>query len=660
MKKIFLFATIAAAGLFASCSSTDDTIGDAQNGGIESIDDSAPQAVKIGIGNVGSMVTRGTGTVGGVTAVTGTNSIGGIDAVANKWAGQSINVFMFKKELPDGQPDVAANYVTSFTPAKDGNDNDLYNNTEMITPGSAENLIPNMGVSANVEEGEAMIKEGTIQYYPLSGYYDFFGYHLDDALPTSADPDDYVVTNGDKMTVPFEIDGSQDLMSTKAVLTSFGDDPATPGVDESHDGQDYIMSQAPAARQMDYYSAYSARRGVQPYLTFNHLLTRFAFFVKAGKESAAGLVAAQNGVQTPVTPAEYATMGAAQSECAESSWTLSGTGIDVATVEALSAELQAYFILNDQGTPDTGDDKYDFDGTKNPITNATVNTALSAVTGVTSTVAGYTWTHDIPAHQDFGKAVKVTSIKVKSKYTGDMAVAWKGTAANLADADKIAWNTTGNDGGVKELILKARPYAKQKAGTTLTHVDFPDLNKEYESLDPLDAELASKQAAIDARAAARTEITKAMYETLDATIQQGGASEKFLPIDEKIAMNKKLVALDPTPAKWDATTPPGAAVLNPVGEALLVGPTDQDDLSYYLEVEVSQDLPTNWNPAQSIDKEQKVISKLRLKAPDLNGFLPNTSYNIILTVYSLERIEVIAIVTPWEQAADDVNVGGDE
>jgi hypothetical protein len=641
MKKIFLFATIAAAGLFASCSSTDDTIGDAQNGGIESIDDSAPQAVKIGIGNVGSMVTRGTGTVGGVTAATGTDDLGGIDGVANKWAGQSINVFMFKKELPANTDDLPANYVTSFTFAKDGNNNDLYNNTEMITPGSAENLIPNMGVGVNVNEGEAMIKGGTIQYYPLSGYYDFFGYHLDDALPTTADPDDYVTTNGDKMTVPFAIDGSQDLMSTKAELTAL---------------QTTTMSAA--TRPADYYSAYSARRGVQPYLTFNHLLTRFAFFVKAGKESAAGLVAAQNGVQTPVTPAEYGNMTAAeQGQCTESSWTLSGTSIAIANVQTLSAELQAYFILNDNNTPaDNTDDFYDFDGTKNPITDATVNTALSAVTGVTSTVAGYTWTHDIPAHQDFGKAVKVTSIKVKSKYTGDMAVAWKGAAANLADADKIVWNTSGNDGGVKELILKARPYAKQKAGTTLTHADFPDLNKEYNALDPLDAQLATKQAAIDTRAAERTEITEAMYETLDATIQQGGASEKFLLIDDKVAMNKKLVALDPTPAKWGTTE----AELNPVGEALLVGPTDQDDLSYYLEVEVSQDLPTNWNPAQSIDKEQKVISKLRLKAPDANGFLPNTSYNIILTVYSLERIEVIAIVTPWEQAADDVNVGGDE
>lgn len=44
----------------------------------------------------------------------------------------------------------------------------------------------------------------------------------------------------------------------------------------------------------NFYSAYAARKGVQPNITFNHLLTRFTFEVRAGSKATAGAGASGN------------------------------------------------------------------------------------------------------------------------------------------------------------------------------------------------------------------------------------------------------------------------------------------------------------------------------------------------------------------------------
>ena len=80
MKK-YLFFALAAAGMLSSCSS-DDVVSNGTNAN----DDNSPVPIRIGIGQ--AFTTRGTGTVGGV---------GDGSNVANVWAGQYINVFMFNK-----------------------------------------------------------------------------------------------------------------------------------------------------------------------------------------------------------------------------------------------------------------------------------------------------------------------------------------------------------------------------------------------------------------------------------------------------------------------------------------------------------------------------------------------------------------------------------
>ena len=235
MKKYFMFAAVA--GMLASCSSESLTGSDPK------IEPTQEERVPILLSvsspsiDVARGTTRGTGTVGGV----GTG--------ANQWYGQRIKAFMFKEgSLTPALED--ATDPTSF----------FYKDLEMITPGTAENLIT---PAPDATSGEAMISDGTIKYYPASGNFDFFGYHGDNAITGSLNE------SADPWTVPFTIDGSQDLMSTKA-------EPTTAEITSL------------GSRAADFYSAYAARKNVHPTLKFNHLLTRLSFVIKAGDDSAAG------------------------------------------------------------------------------------------------------------------------------------------------------------------------------------------------------------------------------------------------------------------------------------------------------------------------------------------------------------------------------------
>ena len=793
MKKLFLFATIAASGLFVSCSSSDDAVSDAQNTAIEDVDANGRPAIHVGIGNIAQMATRGTGTVGGVEGF-GADLTG---EVTNKWAGQHINVFMFTKGALDNDGNIieAQKYETTFNltniAAPNENPNYLYNNTEMVTPGSAENKIPGMGAFAQTNSDEAMIEDGTIQYYPLSGNFDFFGYHLDDAL----DPDvaqatpatvDYYINkdDDDKWTVPFVIDGTQDLMSTKAALTT---------------AQEGKIS----GRPNDYYSAYAARKDVQPILSFNHLLTRFAFFVKAGNKDAAGFTfgkynattAAEKNATlpdalnstdpldatgaanynatltgalpidgtTPLTEAQanaynaklpnavVATAGPFYSftacwteELGNPSWTTTGkvqfikeqteadgtyTIIQVIqnnllnhadmdgkyfAVKQTAANFanvtteELYWVTESAGTYTIGSTTvpgtilypkaisvYNLGTVETSAAtaainayNATLNSHATANVALDPDLAkafnaglsGHKFANDTLSDEeaiaynatlpnavkvgddnpdavpviDDDKAVKVSRVAITSKVKGDMAVAWKGTNyGNLADEEKIVWNPAATNTAV--LTLKERPYAKSLTGNDIadaTYADFTDLKDQYDLLtDPAGAD-ADAVTALNTKAAGRAKayITKSTYDLLTAA----GIAKYATPFTAQEALNEKLIALSPTAATWDKST--DKANLVPVGEALIVGETPRNDKSYVMDVDITQLLPTNWKTGAT--DEKTTSQKLLIKEPT-GGWQINTSYNIILTVYSLERIEIITEIKPWDQAEDDVEVGAD-
>ena len=235
MKKLFLMGAVASLGLLASCSSDDDlsTGGNGKDG---------LQQIKIGMGVQANVATRGTGTVGAV------------GEKENTWANQTVNVYMLNKG--------------TLELAKFGED-PIYNNTVLTTPdGNAS------GIATELVDGVAQYK-----YYPTTKTaFDFWGYRLDDANDTTATDQDGSATaaaiksnkfvpyiSGDSLLIGFKIDGTQDIMAGKAVPT--GEEIIKCG------GADNI------------YSAFAARRDVQPNIKFEHLLSRLNFQVLDGKKT---------------------------------------------------------------------------------------------------------------------------------------------------------------------------------------------------------------------------------------------------------------------------------------------------------------------------------------------------------------------------------------
>lgn len=731
MKKYFIFAAVATAGLFASCSSSDDITANEGQNPIENSE--ARQAIRLNLATPGSMTTRGTGTVGGVGTSNDANYI------PNAWAGQSINVFMFTKDENHATTLnlTEADNSTAQTPVY------MYDDLEMITPGSAENLIPGMGADANTNDGEAMIADGTINYYPPAGNFDFFGYHGDgvtgavvkngsaavyytedeinaaaaayttdnvgqmseqDAATWMTNHPAYNKTTADVKTaatdatlwtVPFTITGSEDLMSTKAELTTT---------------QVGLMPTS-GNRVNDYYSAYAARKGVHPTLTFNHLLTRLQFSVKAGNDAAAGYEAS--------TPAVYYT----QAECDEYNATLTGhkTAGEMTNIysftsfvgetdqapyyqgkaEILSesegyttvkviANSVASFIGNEYvvhevisnlanaGTLEllTPDTRQSLDPKIFVKTFANVALTEAEANAYNATLNGARSTADVKTPATGGltaeNAVFIKSIQVLSANTkGNLAVAWTADAASMQDYQKITWDAQQPEEDTRWLTLKERPYAyKFKTGAAAaTYTDLAAYaDKDNDWYTGLDTESNPTKATVDDAVATLTaNITNAVYQTLSV------AGRNKYEVDPAVnADNETLVPLTATAP--DIDTDANAATRYPtkrVGEAIILSPgayqaptTANDNAavpttttaSLKMKVKVAQNVPTNWNtPTVRTEKVQDL--DLVITAPD-GGFKQNTSYNIILTVYGLERIEVIAVVQPWANGGE-IEVGQD-
>ncbi len=609
MKKYFIFAAVAAVGLFASCSSDDFTSG--QNP-VNPTD--APQTIRLNLSSPGAMTTRGTGTVGGV----GTST--------NVWRGQKINVFMFTKDDTHATTLNLTNIGTAAAPQY------LYKNTTMITPGSAENLIDGMGVTANVASGQAMIEDGTINYYPSIGNFDFFGYHADDALTGALDD-----TDNAKWTVPFTITGTQDLMSTKAALTS---------------DQKTMMGTS-----LDYYSAKSARKGVDPTLTFKHLLTRLQFSVKAGNDKAAGYTPGAD-IVTDVDAASYAILdAAAQAQCEIKDYTpkAGDEGKLTDTEYGDGSDVDASWRTTPGDHAWTGAD---------PLPKAAFDNLTTTEQGK-FVVANYIRTQ--PATTGTlvaANAVKVKSIQVLSENTkGNLAVAW---TADLTDDAKIAWDANQPDEADRWFTLMERPVLYDRnANETIERADieaYKDMTDgEYSALG------TDEKAVVDAaiNEANQAQITGAIYAKLSTT-----GKNKFTIVAN--TENEQLVALTATAPTVDGTEAPGSATRYPqtrVGESIILSPgayTANSDptkpaagsaQSLKMKVVVTQNVPTDWHDAtNTTEKEQSY--DLVINAP-AGGFLQNTSYNVILTVYSLERIDVVAVITPWEEGGN-ISVGEDE
>ena len=244
---MFFFA-LAAAGMLTACSN-DDTLG---GNGEQNVSE---QQIRLGVAS-SKVQTRGTGTVGGM------------NDTENVWAGQTLWVYMLQK----GSMDLAY-YKTPADAAAAAVGTAVFDNKEFKAPNAAASTVSGLATTA----------DGAIAYYPVSGNYDFWGYRVDDAVAGTpdvklVDDTDNEVATADQATkrvVDIKIDGSQDIMAGKA----------TPSTDEVTKLGNYADN---------FYSAYAARKGVQPNITFNHLLTRFTFEVRAGSKATAGAGASGN------------------------------------------------------------------------------------------------------------------------------------------------------------------------------------------------------------------------------------------------------------------------------------------------------------------------------------------------------------------------------
>jgi hypothetical protein len=213
MKKLNYLAIATMAISMVACSSDDNL---ASNDGNAGGDVNGLDAIELSVSNPSTMI-----------SAKGTGVVGGISTESNVWKNEQVNIYMLEK----GTMNLA--YFNSED--KDAG-NPIFGGSAFITP----------NVSAS---GIANTADGSIKYYPPTGMFDFWGYRLDDCAQEAA------VTTEEQISINFTLDGSQDIMVGKAVPAQTG--PGTPG-----------------ARA---YSAYAARNGVQPEISFKHLLTRLTF-----------------------------------------------------------------------------------------------------------------------------------------------------------------------------------------------------------------------------------------------------------------------------------------------------------------------------------------------------------------------------------------------
>ena len=172
-----------------------------------------------------------------VTASVLSKAQGGVDA----WNGaQILHIYGFQRQ--SGAVDYTA--VEPFI-----------NNVLAASPdeGAADN-----GILVTDELGKPF-------YYVGNYTYDFYGYYVDDLVAVPQADADGVYLN-------LELTGGEDVMLAKAV-------PAT----DVQKAKDNDVFKGDATWKDGYaYSAYAARRGVQPSLTFKHQLVRFTFQITSG------------------------------------------------------------------------------------------------------------------------------------------------------------------------------------------------------------------------------------------------------------------------------------------------------------------------------------------------------------------------------------------
>ena len=174
-----------------------------------------------------------------VTASVQTKAQGGVDA----WNGNQ-NLYIYGFQRVKGGIDYSA------TP--------FINNVVAVSPveGAADNVL------AVIDETDNK------PFYYVGNYtYDFYGYYVDDL---DIDP----IAEATGVRVPLVLTGGEDIMLAKADPAADVEKARTNGTFTGDNSWNDLYA----------YSAYAARRGVQPSLVFKHQLVRFTFQITSGSE----------------------------------------------------------------------------------------------------------------------------------------------------------------------------------------------------------------------------------------------------------------------------------------------------------------------------------------------------------------------------------------
>ena len=632
MKKYFIFAAVAAVGLFASCSS-DDVASEAQ-GPIETPDGRV--AIQVGVGAPGStLATRGTGTAGG-TGATGDENI---------WRGERVNVLMYQLDKTTKLP------TFNFTQSDKGES--LYENTVMVTPLEGENT--NDGIAKEATNPEAIGGNDNtyqVKYYPSDGNVqsDFWGYYLggyafnnshvadksaalsgtlkyytDATLATEAQTTDAATV----VATDFQIDGTHDLLVGQA----------TPADLNATDGHQYS------------YSAKAARQGIQPNIVFKHLLSRLQFQVKPGKESAAGVKV---------------------------------TGIKVHSKETGNV-IVAYKYKDAQGAAVAEPTRIVWDADQ-------VDLEGEAATATTD--AGYMRLPKLSLKRRITAADIAASVAVPATYKWEDsdADAYAAAGANQDDTYQAAnYSSAVHDNlclveASKDKIFKFQDCYKKVvvdqaaipaltdddegkmlalAPVTLTWTGGTPATYKWEDSDE-NAYTTAKNASADNVIDVNAAYDQATHDATYLVADKFGIIVKFDDGINPVVYKKVVVDQAATGGSGNATK---------IGEALLVAP----QAKYWIEVEYSMDkktarkwyanAPTNLTPGDFDGDASTIEGTLKADlirtaddattASGKKDFAAGESYLITVTLYGPEEIVINTTLTAWTASDQDIEIGED-
>lgn len=610
MNKKFYLALVATAALFASCSS-DDVIGNARQ---NALDENAPAKIEIGIAPTVD-VSRGTGRVGDVAG-----------AANAQWAGQKFSVLMLEKGTMLG----AYEDLARQTP--------IFKGAEMTADGVTVIALDNDAV-----------------YYPTAtatpnatAVYDFWGYRLDNSeTPTAGTPvfNGYDDATATQITVPFEINGTQDIM----VATTTPSDAAYAD-----------------ANPANIYSAKSARNGVVPNLSFKHLLTSLTFKVKAKSRDITR--AANNPTTDPNWQAGYQITNITLQSMSTGELIVAYTGDEPAnriiwddTKSWANPDGLATFQLQCRKR----EVAHAADIKMVPISsNATVN--VDYTPGYVDMAGNHSYTigadlltmdvydsEEKDAETGLPTGHKTTLQALKDATTDPSVI---GYILTYNETDRIAFESTAKN--------YECDYTATSLGVTSDLVPF----KDNADVDPVVLEwtgyTAGTAATYKADDASATIADETAYDALGDDDKAGKGDAAALAAATIAANENKYFFVTGDKAYQIVVDQPavpasaGTAVVSPVGEPMLVAPSNDAANSGY-QVKVTYKYWKKQTASQAVEVE-KTTEAIKVNnytivggARALGEFLPGKNYNVTITLYSDgEVLNGEATSEPWDEGGD--------